>query len=328
MRADRLLSILMTLQLRLQTTAGELAKQLEVSERTIYRDIQALEGAGVPIITDRGRSGGFRLMGGYQTKLTGLSSQEAEALPFAEIGVAASALGLDAAAEAARLKVFAALPALGRERALRASERFHLDPAEWYQRPATPACLKPLAAALWADQAVEMDYESWRGRKWRVVEPLGLVLKAGTWYMVAGERKRNAIYRVESIHAIRVLPERRTQRRNFHLARVWQQEVARFEANLRRARATIRIHDAAMARVNRLGADAAEAIRAAKPDAKGWRTAIIWIESLQLAAGLLLAFDSDIEVLSPEALRRELAMRARRVAALYPRPRFDSCRSG
>jgi len=224
---------------------------------------------------------------------------------------------LDAAAEAARLKVLAALPALGRERAVRASERFHLDPAEWYQRPAAPACLKPLATAILADQAVAIDYESWRGRKVRVVEPLGLVLKAGAWYMVARNRKRYAIYRVESIHAIRVLQERRVERRHFHLARVWQQEVSRFETSLRRAPATIRIHDAAMSRISRLGADAADAIRAARPDAEGSRTATIWIESLHHAAGLLLGFDSDIEVLSPEALRRELAVRAGRVAALY-----------
>ena len=179
----------MTLQLRTRTTAGGLAKQLGISERTIYRDVEALEGAGVPIVTDRGRSGGLRLIDGYQTRLTGLSGQEAEALPFAEIRVVASALGLDVAAEGARLKVFAALPTLGRERALRASERFHLDPAEWYQRPATPACLKPLASAVLADQVVAIDYESWRGRKVRVVEPLGLVLKAATWYMVAPQPK-------------------------------------------------------------------------------------------------------------------------------------------
>lgn len=110
MRADRLLSILMTLQLRARTTAGELAKHLEVSDRTIYRDIEALECARVPIVTDRGRSGGLWLIGGYQTRLAGLTSQEAKALPFAEIRVATSALGLDAAAEAARLKVLAPMP--------------------------------------------------------------------------------------------------------------------------------------------------------------------------------------------------------------------------
>lgn len=317
MRADRLLSVLMMLQLHARTTASELAEQLEVSERTIYRDIEALERSGVPVLTDRGRSGGLRLMGGYQTRLTGLSSEEAAALPFTQIGIAASALGFQGAAEAARLKMFAALPAFERERALRASERFHLDPAEWYQRPATPPCLRTLAAAVLADHAVAIDYESWKGRKVRVVEPLGLVLKAGAWYMVAPKNNRYAIYRVESIHTIRTLEKRKVQRRNFHLARVWQQEVSHFEASLRRARATLRIHESAMSRLSRLGADSAEAIRGARPDAEGWRTANVWIESVPHAAGLLLGFDRDIEVLSPAALRRELAMRAGRIAALY-----------
>jgi len=317
MRADRLLSILMMLQLHARTTASELAEQLEVSVRTIYRDIEALERSGVPIVTDRGRSGGLKLMGGYQTRLTCLSGEEAEALPFAQIGIAASALGFEGAAKAARLKVFAALPAFERERALRASERFHLDPAEWYQRPATPACLRTLAAAVLADHAVAIEYESWNGRKVRVVEPLGLVLKAGAWYMLALNSNRYAIYRVEGIHAIRTLEKRKVQCRNFNLARVWRQEVSRFEASLRRARAILRIHESAMSRLIRLGADAAEAIRGASPDAEGWRTASIWIESVPHAAGLLLGFDSDIEVLSPVALRRELAMRAGRIAALY-----------
>jgi predicted DNA-binding transcriptional regulator YafY len=310
----------MTLQLHAQTTASELAKELGVSERTIYRDIEALERSGVPIFTDRGRSGGLRLVEGYETRLTGLSGEEAGALPFAQIGVAAAALGFEAAAEAARLKMLVALPAMGRERALRVSERFHLDPAEWYQRPPTPNCLRTLAAAVWADQAVEIDYESWNGRRARVVEPLGLVLKAGAWYMVARSRKRHAIYRAEGIHAIRILQQRKVRRGSFHLARVWQQEVSRFEASLRRARATVRFHERAMSRVGRLGADAAGAIRAAKPDAQGWRIATIWIESVQHAAGLLLGFDSDVEILSPENLRRELAMRARRVTALYAQP--------
>jgi predicted DNA-binding transcriptional regulator YafY len=317
MRADRLLSMLMMLQLRTRTTAGDLAVQFEVSERTIYRDIEALEHSGVPIVTERGRSGGLRLLGGYQTKLTGLSIEEAGALPFAQIGIAASALGFARVAQAARLKMFASLPAFERERAVRASERFHLDPAEWYQRPHTPPCLKTLASAVLADQAVAIDYESWHGRRVRVIEPLGLVLKAGTWYMVARNRSRYVIYRVEGIHTIRILEKRKVRRRDFNLAQVWQQEVARFEASLRRDRATIRIHKSALSRLGRLGADAAEAIRAVTPDALGWRTATIWIESVQHAAGLLLGFDHEIEVLSPAALRRELATRAGRIAALY-----------
>src|SRR5215471_13201271 len=127
------MSILMMLQLGASTTARELAERLEVSERTIYRDIEALERSGVPVVTHRGRSGGLSLMGGYQTKLTGLSGEQAQALPFAQLGTAASALGYESAAEAARLKVFAALPPSAREQASRSSERFHLDPTEWYQ---------------------------------------------------------------------------------------------------------------------------------------------------------------------------------------------------
>jgi predicted DNA-binding transcriptional regulator YafY len=318
-RADRLLSILMMLQLRPRTTASQLAKQLEVSERTIYRDIEALERSGVPIITDRGRSGGLRLMDGYQTKLTGLTADEAEALPFAQLGIAASALGLGGAAQAARLKIFAALPTSERDRALRASERFHLDPVEWYQSSPTPACLKEVASAVLADHAIAIDYESWQSRKVRVVDPLGLVLKAGAWYMVARHRKRCSIYRLENIQSIRILPRRKVQRRSLPLAEVWQQEVARFEASLRRMRATVRINNSAMSRVNRLGANAAEAIRAAAPDRDGWRTVTIWIESVPHAAGLLLGFDSDVEVLSPEALRQEIRVRAKGLTALYSR---------
>lgn len=317
MRADRLLSILMMLQLRPRTTAGELARQLEVSERTIYRDIEALEHAGVPVITDRGRSGGLRLMQGYQTKLTGLTAEEAEALPFAQLGIAASALGLGGAAQSARLKIFAALPASERDRALRASERFHLDPAEWYQGSPTPLCLKELAAAVLADHAIAIDYESWQSRKVRVVEPLGLVLKAGAWYMVGRRRRRFSIYRVDNIHSIRILRQRTVKRRNFQLAQVWEHEVSSFEASLRRIRASIRIHDSALSRVSRLGADAAAAIRAATRDHDGWREATIWIESVPHAAGLLLGFASEVEVLSPASLRSEMRLRAKRIAAVY-----------
>lgn len=317
MRANRLLSILMTLQLRGRTTASDLSKQLEVSIRTIYRDLDALCQSGVPIFSDRGRSGGVRLADGYQTRLTGLSTEEAQALPFAAVRVAAEALGFAETAEAARLKVFAALPRLGGERAYQASQRFHLDPADWYRRSTPPEHLRTVAAAVWAGQVVEMDYESWQARRRRIVDPLGLVLKGGAWYLVARRRKQVSIYKLESIRGIRILPKMYTQPRNFDLARVWQQEVSRFEASLRRAKATIRVVESAMSRVDRLGADAADAIRAAKPDHEGWRRATIWIEGVHHAAGMLLGFGSEIEVLAPEELRLELAMRASRVCALY-----------
>lgn len=317
MRANRLLSVLMMLQVRRLMTAGELSKQMEVSTRTIYRDLDALCQSGVPIVSDRGRSGGVRLMDGYQTRLTGLSPEEAQALPFANVGLAAAALGLADPAESARLKVLAALPLAGREQSYKASQRFHLDPTGWYRRATTPKCLRIVAEAVWAGRVVELEYESWKARGKRIVDPLGLVLKGGNWYLLGRRRKRVSIYRLENVHGVRVLPYTYVQIRNFNLASAWQEQVSRFEASLRRAKVDLRIMDSAMPRVSQLGADAADAIHAARPDQKGWRRATIWIESIEGAASALLAFGSDIEVLAPEELRRELEKRAGSVWALY-----------
>lgn len=317
MRAERLLSLLMILQLRSRTTADDLSAQLEVSVRTVYRDIEALIQSGVPISADRGRKGGVRLAPGYQTRLTGLSAKEGEALPFAGVAVAATALGLAGPAESARLKVLAALPQAAREQAYHASERFYLDPADWYRRSATPQHLQTIAEAVWAGQVIHMDYESWRGAKTRRVDPLGLVMKAGAWYLLGRVGKQLSIYRVESVHTVRMLPRKYLQPRNFNLASVWKQQVAQFETSLRRMKATIRVADSALSRIHRLGADAAEAIHRAQPDQSGWRPAEIWIESIDHAAGLLLGFGAEIQVLTPEPLRLELSKRAAQVHSLY-----------
>jgi predicted DNA-binding transcriptional regulator YafY len=319
MRADRLLSILMTLQLRGRVTATALAAELEVSTRTIYRDVDALSGAGIPVVTHRGPSGGLSLMDGFRTDLTGLSVDEVVALPFMGLGQVASALGLSGAAQLARSKLLAALPPSGRERAGRASDCFHLDAVDWYRRAPTPPTLREVAAAVWAAQRIDIDYESWQGRRRRVVEPLGLVLKAGHWYLVARTQYRNspAIFRLSGIVAAQGLPERFTRPARFNLAKTWQDQVSLFEASLRRERATIRLSAQAMSRVDRLGADAAEAIQAAAPDRRGWRRARIWIEGVNHAASLLLGFGTDVEVLAPAALRREIAQRAARLCSMY-----------
>jgi predicted DNA-binding transcriptional regulator YafY len=322
MRADRLLSILMTLQLRGRVTAATLAAQLEVSTRTIYRDVDALSGAGIPIVTDRGPSGGLSLVAGFRTDLTGLSMDEVVALPFMGLGDVASALGLSAAAQLARSKLLAALPPSGRERAGRASDCFHLDAVDWYRRAPAPPTLRDVAAAVWAAQRIDIDYESWQGRRRRVIEPLGLVLKAGHWYLVARaeSRKCPAIYRLSSIRTAQVLPEHFTRPARFNLAKMWQDQVSLFEASLRRQRATIRVSEQAMSRADRLGADAAEAIQAAAPDKQGWRRAKIWIEGVNHAASLILGFGTEIEVLAPTALRREMKQRAANVCSMYDLP--------
>lgn len=318
MRANRLLRLLLALQLRGKTTASALARQCEVSVRTIYRDLEALESTGVPIVTDRGREGGVQLLHGYQTRLTGFTQAEADSLPFMQLHAAATALGQSASADAARLKVLAALPASIRDRALRASERFHVDPAAWYQRHVMPEMLRPLAEAVWTGHSLELDYQSWKARSTRTVEPLGLVLKGGSWYMVArSPRKTHAIYKVDCVHSARILPQKVRFPRAFDLAAVWQEEVSRFEASLRKHRITVRVGPGAMSRVGELGADAAEAIQAAEPDASGCRQATFWMESITRTAGQLLALGTEIEVLAPDELREELRRTALAVAKRY-----------
>jgi predicted DNA-binding transcriptional regulator YafY len=317
-RADRLLALLMRLQLRGRATARELARDLEVSVRTVHRDIEALGQAGIPVVADRGRQGGFSLMKGYRTQLTGLSEKEVQSLPFLGLE-AAAALGLDRSAEAAWLKVLAALPSQssGRVRGIR--ERFHVDPVGWYERIATPTHLRAIAAATWAGQVLRLDYESWKSRTWRTVHPLGLVLKAGRWYLLSTRPGggRLSILQVASVHAVEVLPDRFRVPTGFDLAHSWRAEVARFEASLKQLRASVRIAPAALSRVDRLGGENADAIRVAAVGSDGWREAEIWIEGIAHAASVLLGFGTDVEVLAPQALRDEVASRAAGVHALY-----------
>jgi predicted DNA-binding transcriptional regulator YafY len=322
MRASRLLSILILLQLRGRLTAETLAAEFEVSLRTVYRDIDQLSAAGVPVYADRGPGGGFRLLEGYRTKLTGLTAAEAEALSFAGLPGPAADLGLGEALAAARLKLLAAMPAPLGESAGRMSERFHLDPTDWYHRTSAPPHLAPIAEAVWSGRRVRLRYESWSATVERVVDPLGLVLKAGEWYLVAavgGARSADGrrTYRIAKVLALEPLEERFERPAGFDLAAHWQKELRRFEASLRRGEAVIRVSAAALSGLRRLGADIAEGVMAASPDAEGWRRATVPIEGIGEAASLFLGFGRDIEVVSPPALRRKLAERAGEVLALY-----------
>ncbi|WP_251077076.1 helix-turn-helix transcriptional regulator, partial [Streptomyces benahoarensis] len=189
MRAARLIKMLLLLQSRPSMTAGDLARELEVSERTIARDVLSLSEAGVPVYSDRGRAGGYRLLGGYRTRLTGLGRSEAETLFLSGVPSALRELGLADAASAARLKVSAALLPELREAASGAAQRFHLDAPAWYRSPETPAELPALAEAVWDDRPIRARYLRKDREVERELEPYGLVLKAGVWYLAACARR-------------------------------------------------------------------------------------------------------------------------------------------
>jgi predicted DNA-binding transcriptional regulator YafY len=317
MRANRLLSTLILLQLRGRVTAQALADEFEVSVRTVYRDIDELSAAGVPVYADRGPGGGFQLLDGYRTRLTGLTAGEAETLLLVGLPGPAADLGLAEPVAMARLKLLAAVPPAAGKGAARIGERFHLDPVDWYRRAVPPAHLPAIAQAVWGERRLAIRYESWSATVQRKVDPLGLVLKAGAWYLVARAGRDIRTYKIVKVLALEVLDETFAYPARFDLASHWRRELKRFEAGLRKGQATLRVSPTALSRLDHLGADIAEPLRQARPDAKGWRQAIVPIEGIDHAAGLLLGFAADIEVLAPPALRRRLADLARRVTALY-----------
>lgn len=316
MRASRLISILILLQLRGRMTAEALAEEFEVSVRTIYRDLEDLGAAGIPVHGEPGPGGGFALVDGYRTRLTGLGRDEAEAIFMIGLPGPAAALGLGGAVARAEGKLLAALPPSLEAEARRVAARFHLDALDWYRAAEETPHLPAMARAVLGARAVAMTYESWTTvRDWRA-EPLGLVLKAGAWYAVARAGAETRIFRVSMIRALRVLDDAFARPTDFDLPRWWEASLARFEAELRRDVATLRVSPLGRERLAKLGAFAARAVAAADaPEPDGWARVRLPIESPEHAALSLLAVGPELEVREPAALRTRLRELAERIAA-------------
>ncbi|WP_042425745.1 helix-turn-helix transcriptional regulator [Streptacidiphilus anmyonensis] len=322
MRAGRLVSLLLLLQNRGRMTAAELATELEVSVRTIYRDVESLAASGVPVYGEAGHDGGYALVDGYRTRLTGLTAHEAEALFLAGLPGPAAELGLGSVLTAAELKLEAALPHELRRQARRVRERFHLDAPGWYREADDVPHLTAVAAAVWQRRAVHVRYRRWYAPEVveRRLEPRGIVLKGGRWYAVAhagGTELR--VYRISQILELRPLDEEFTVPADFDLAAFWQAHTRRFQDRLWQGRAEIRISPAGVERVRETSAQAViDAVDAGQEEQPGgWRRALIPIESLTHAEGELLRLGPQVEVLSPPALRERLTTAARALAELY-----------
>jgi predicted DNA-binding transcriptional regulator YafY len=324
MRASRLLSLLLLLQLRGRLSAEALAAEFEVSVRTVYRDIDALSAAGVPVYAERGRNGGFMLRGGYQTRLTGLTTAEARALPLAGVGAAGTALGLGDETAAAQLKLLASLSPEAGADAAHVAARFHLDPVSWYSQAEDLQLLPPLAAAVWGDRRVRVDYSSWTQRRSRELDPLGLVLKGGLWYLVAASGGQPRSYRVGSIRALTTLEQRVRRPRGFDLARYWRESTRRFEAALLSRRARLRVTPAGLQLLRDtmpLALAAGEVWASETAADRSWREVTIAVEQDAAAARQLLRLGGEVEVLAPASLRRAVIAEARRTLAHYTRRR-------
>ncbi|MFD5751395.1 helix-turn-helix transcriptional regulator [Streptomyces sp. NPDC127033] len=320
MRAARLIKMVLLLQSRPSMTAGELARELEVSERTITRDAQALSEAGVPVYANRGRSGGYRLIGGYRTRLTGLARGEAEALFLSGVPGALREMGLDDISSAARLKVSAALLPSLRDAPAAAAQRFHLDAPGWYQEPGTPELLPAVAEAVWGDRLVAARYLRKDVEVERELAPYGLVLKAGVWYLCAATEGTFRVYRIERFTAVEPLQERFSREETFDLPAFWEERAAEFARSLLHTEIEVRLSPEGARRLPYVAdrVAATEAVGAAAPaDAEGRITVTLPVESEEVAYTQLLTLGPDAEVLAPDTLRRRFAEAAARMRDLY-----------
>jgi len=318
-QASRLLSILMLLQSRGRMSAFALARALEVSVRTVYRDVDSLSAAGVPVYGDPGRNGGYQLREGWRTQLTGLTSGEARALLMTGLPGPAKALGLGEAAASAHLKLLAALPADWRGDAERVGARFHLDPVDWFRGAAPADQLRVVAEGVWSERRLRMRYESWTAVSERVVDPLGLVLKGGAWYLVARQRREPRTYRVAAIERAELLDQRFVRPPRFELAAFWSESTQRFEQGVYRDVATLRASPAGLSRLRAFSPIVAQAAdrTASTPDRRGWRTVSVPIESVEHAAREMLRLGDDAVVLQPAALRDALRATAQAMLTAY-----------
>ena len=319
MRASRLVSLLLVLQNRERLTAAELARELEVSERTIHRDVEALSQAGVPIYAERGPGGGIRLVDGYRTRLTGLTAPEAEAVFLSGLPGPAAQLGLGTVMAAAQLKVLTAMPRELRPRAQRLLQRFHLDVTGWFVHAEPVPHLATLADGVWESRRVKVLYERDGEQVERLLGPLGVVLKAGIWYIVADAAGQVRTYRVSRVRAAESTDETFERPADFDLAGYWVESMAAYERELDRIEVIVRVrpgHVGALADfIGQQAARSAEPLD--EPDPSGWphlRLKLSWPGD---APGQLLGMGADLEVLSPPGMRDRVARIANEVAAQY-----------
>ncbi|MGW7823301.1 helix-turn-helix transcriptional regulator [Streptomyces puniciscabiei] len=317
MKSDRLLSILLLLQTRGRVPARELADRLEVSVRTVYRDIEALSASGVPVYAERGRHGGIELLAGFRTDVTGLTADESRALFILAAQGAHAALGLDAALGSALRKVMAALPAPHRPAAEVTSRRILVDATRWKSGPQQAVDLEVLQDAVFADRRLRLRYRHSGEREPRTytVDPYGLVAKAGVWYLVADRRGAPRLFRADRIRSARPLDEPVRRRPGVELADAWEVLRRQVEEQQGGIEVTVRVRRERFDMFQRVAAAQLTAV----PDDDGeseWVTARLTYPVLP-AVRQLLGFSDQVELLDPPEARAELLAGARSVTALY-----------
>lgn len=318
MRADRLLSILLLLQVQQRITARELAKRLEVSERTIHRDMEALGMAGIPVTAERGTNGGWSLFEAYRTNLTGLNEAEVQALFLSNSTRLLSDLGLRKAADAALIKLLAAIPSMSRQNAEYVRQRIYIDATSWHTTEHDDLSSLPLLQeALWREHKLFITYQrSDTVAVERQVDPLGLVAKGSTWYLVAAIEQEIRTYRVSRIKNVILQEQVCIRPPGFDLAAYWTQSSTRFIAAMPRYPVRVRVAPDVLERIYHAGRYARiESMEA--PDAAGWIELCLCFEMEEAACGYLLSFGTQVEILEPQIMLTNILHLAENVATFY-----------
>lgn len=313
MRADRLISIILLLQNHRQLTAAQLAGRLDVSERTILRDMDALSGAGVPVRAARGTGGGWSLLEGYRTRLTGLTSEEVRSLFFSRPPSALSALGLQTASESAWMKLQASLGETAQREAAFVSQRILVDPSGWRESSNALTALPTLMEALWRNRQVRFEYESaLKERGERLVHPLGLVVKGSVWYLVAHRDGEHRTYRVSRMGTVSLTSDVAERPEGFDLTRYWEASAAGFRDRLPEVSATYRVRPAVMRWIRYKGWRLQDEV-----DEGDWIRIRLRFDSEEEVIQLALSHGADIELLEPAGLRRAVVDAATQTADRY-----------
>ena len=325
MRSDRLLSILLLLQVHGRLSAGDLARRMEVSERTIHRDVEALSAAGVPVYAERGRYGGIALLPGFRTDVSGLTAPEARALfVFAGRGTLAD-LGLEGDLRSALRKLLSVLPEPHRPGAEQAAGRVVVDPRAWMRSREDLPHLATVQEAVWRDRRIRIRYRRPGAGEAaeRLLDPYGLVAKAGTWYLVGADAGEPRLYRVSRIEAAEVTGEAADRPANLDLEALWESLRGRVEERGPGIEVAVRVRDERLQLLLRVVASRLLEPPVTSPHGgeggPGWTRLSLRYPAAGAALASLLAFGADVEVLEPADLRRDMLEAARAVVATYQR---------
>jgi len=322
MRADRLIALLLQLQNHPRVTVPQLAQRLDVSQRTILRDVDALSGLGVPVYTDRGRTGGVRLLEGYATQLNALSPLEAEAMALVGAPSILGGFGLEKPLASALQKITAAVPAVHQLRAQHARHRLLFDTTPWFSHPTAEPILDQLRSAVWADRVCRLEYERADGvAKHYRVDPYALVAKVDVWYLVADTARGMRVFRIDRLRRVHVLDDTFIRGAAFDLARYWATWCKRFETDgTQRFYVELWLTPAGKRHLlERFGGWHAPVLEPLDDRVERHRVRLD-LENETLAINTLIELGRDATLIAPRRLRSRLVRRARDVLAACAAP--------